>query len=178
MHKRTGFGLIFGGLIAGVLATSFFMSSMPAPAAEPTRVPVPTFTPTPSSTQLGAIQGEYAELATQHQQALAQAMTKVAELLASPRLGDELWQKEVAGAMDAVETAYAHLLRLEPDEKWASFHREMTTGAADCNAAMRVLGFAIEEQDRDAVGVVGALLGRCQSHLVAAEQLVKTAKQP
>ncbi|MCC6455675.1 MAG: hypothetical protein IT328_12065 [Caldilineaceae bacterium] len=160
-----------GSLIAGVLATSFLMGGSPAPAAEPKRVPVPTFTPTP-----GGIHGDYAELATKYQQALAQAMTQVGQLLAAPQLADAGWQAQVTAAMSEVETAYAQLLRLEPNEKWAPFHREMTTGAADCNAAMRVLDLALDEEDRSAVSVVGALLNRCQSHLTAAEELVGTTQ--
>jgi hypothetical protein len=171
MRRQTGVGLVLGSLIAGVLATSFLMGGSPAPAAEPKRMPVPTFTPTP-----GGIQGDYAELATQYQQALAQAMTQVGQLLATPQLSDALWQAQVTVAMNDVGMAYAQLLRLEPSEKWAPFHREMTTGAADCNAAMRVLDLALDEEDRTAVSVVGALLNRCQSHLTAAEQLVVAAQ--
>jgi hypothetical protein len=167
MRRQTGVGLVLGSLIAGVLVTSFLMSGSPAPAAEPKRLPVPTFTPTP-----GAMQGDYAELTTQYQQALAQAMTQVGQLLAAPQLADALWQAQVTVAMNEVEVAYSQLLRLEPSEAWAPFHREMTAGAADCNAAMRVLNLALEEEDRGAVSVVGALLNRCQLHLTAAEQLV------
>jgi hypothetical protein len=167
MRKRTGFGLVFGSLAAGVLAASFLMTGSPLPAAEPTRMPVSTLTPA-----LDGAQGDYAELATQHQQALAQAMSQVGQLLAKPQLADGVWQGQVSDAMNRVENAYAQLLRLEPNEQWRPFHLEMIAGAADCNAAMRVLDLALENEDRSAVVVVGALLNRCQSHLTAAERLV------
>lgn len=167
MRKRTGIGLVLGGIIGGLLAASIFVSAMPAPAAEVTRVPVPTFTPTP-----GGMLGDYAQQATQHQQALAQAMTEVGELLATPQLTDVTWGTQVAEAMDRVESAYTQLVRLEPTESWRAFHGEMTAGAAECSAAMRVLDLALEEQERNAVGVVSALLQRCQTHLATAQQLV------
>ncbi len=125
---------------------------------------------------LGAMQGDYAELATQYQQALAQAMTVVGELLATPQLDDVAWQTQVAEAMAEVEKAYALLLRLQPDDEWRPFHEELISGAADCNAAMRVLDLVLDEEDRSAVSVVGSLLGRCQSHLSAAGQLVTAGK--
>jgi hypothetical protein len=167
MRKRTGLGLVLAGLIVGVFAASIFVSAVPAPAAEPTRLPVPTFTPTP-----GGIQGEYAELATQYQKDLADAMSQVGQLLATPQLADAAWNAQVAEAMTSVESAYAQLSRLEPTDGWRDFHGEMMAGAADCSAAMRVLDFALDEQDRSAVGVVSGLLTSCQSHLVAAQQLV------
>jgi hypothetical protein len=167
MRKRTGIGLVLGGILGGLLAASIFVTAMPAPAAEVTRVPVPTFTPTP-----GGSQGEYAQQATHFQQALAQAMTEVGELLATPKINDAAWGTQVAEAMDRVESAYAQLVRLQPTENWRAFHNEMTEGAAECSAAMRVLDLALEEQDRNAVGIVGALLQRCQTHLAIAQQLV------
>lgn len=168
MRKRTGIGLVLGGILGGLLAASIFVSAMPAPAAEVPRVPVPTFTPTP-----GGPQGDYAQQATHYQQALAQAMTQVGELLAAPRLSDATWGMQVAEAMDRVESAYAQLVRLQPPENWRAFHNEMTEGAAECSAAMRVLDLTLEEQDRTAVGVAGALLQRCQMHLATAQQLVE-----
>ncbi len=60
--------------------------------------------------------------------------------------------------------------------QWLPFHQEMIAGAADCSAAMRVLDLALDDKDRNAVAVVGALLGRCQFHLSAAGQLVEGGK--
>lgn len=171
MQKRIGAGLIVGGVVVGALIASFFLSTTPLPAGEPTRMPVPTFTPTP-----GGVVGDYATLATQYQQALAQAMTDVGKLLAAPQLTDATWQTRVADAMDKVDNAYSLLLRLQPGDEWLPFHQEMIAGAADCSAAMRVLDLALDDEDRTAVAVVGALLGRCQSHLTAAGQLVEDGK--
>ena len=171
MQKRIAFGLVFSGVVVGVIVASFFLSVTPLPAGEPTRVPVPTFTPTP-----GGVIGDYATLATQYQQALAQAMTDVGQLLATPKLTDAAWQAQVATAMDDVDGAYSLLVRLQPGDEWLPFHQEMIAGAADCSAAMRVLDLALEDEDRNAVAVVGALLGRCQSHLTAAGQLVEDGK--
>ena len=167
MRKRTGLSLVLGGLIVGVFAASIFVSAVPAPAAEPTRLPVPTFTPTP-----GGMQGDYAELATQFQKELAEAMSQVGQLLAVPQLADVAWNAQVADAMESVESAYARLSRLEPTDDWRDFHSEMMAGAADCSAAMRVLDLALAQQDRSAVSVVSGLLQSCQNHLVAAQQLV------
>jgi hypothetical protein len=118
------------------------------------------------------VQGDYPELSAQYQQGLAQAMTDVSQLLATPKLADADWQADVAKSMGEVEAAYSLLLRLQPDALWQPFHQEMIAGAADCSAAMRVLDLALDEQDRAAVPVVGALLNRCQSHITAAGQLV------
>jgi hypothetical protein len=150
MRKRTRFGLLFGSLLVGVIAATFFLSGTPLPTElltpEPALMPVSMSTLTPNVTALSVsarvlkgVQGNYAELATQHQQALAQAMTTVGQLLATPQLADESWQAQVADAMNEVEGAYAALLRLQPSEEWRPFHQEMIAGAADCNAAMRVL---------------------------------------
>lgn len=167
MRRRTGLGLVVGGLVVGVVVIISMVSGTPPPVAEPTRVPAPTFTPTP-----GALQADYSELATQYQQALADAMTEVGQLLAAPQLADADWQAQVADAMVGVDDAYSWLLRLEPPEAWRPFHEEMITGAADCSAAMRVLDLALEEQDRSVVPVVAALLNRCHAHIAAASKLV------
>ena len=156
-----------GGVIVGVVVVFLLFGRTPHPAAEPAPIPVPTFTPTP-----GVMQGNYSQLATQYQQALADAMTQVGQLLAAPQLDDADWKAQVAEAIVDVDNAYTSLLRLEPPEAWRPFHQEMITGAADCSAAMRVLDLALDEQDRNAVPVVAALLNRCQSHINAASKLV------
>ena len=159
-----------GGMVAGGLLVSLLLSPTPSPAATAARAPVPTFTPTPALI--------YAQAARLHQVALAEAMTAIGQLLAAPRLADADWVAQVETAMTAVETAYAALVQLVPEAELAAFHGEMSAGAADCTAAMRVLDLVLDEYDRAAVPVVGALLRRCQTHLDAAQPFVDDGVVP
>jgi hypothetical protein len=74
--------------------------------------------------------------------------------------------------MASVENAYEDLARLEPPADWVAFHTQVARGAGDCSAAMRVLALALDEQDRDAVRVVAALLRRCQTGMTEARTLL------
>ena len=171
-HRHTTIALVLFGLLFGLLVSAIIVTANRATATaaqEPTRAPVPTFTPTP-------MQADYTRLATQHQQALAAGMSTVGTLLSAPRLSDPTWTGDVETAMRAVEAAYGSLVALQPPPVWANFHAAMTSGAADCGAAMRVLALTLDEQDRNAVPVVGKLLQRCQSQLAAAQQFVADAR--
>lgn len=167
MHKRTGVALLMAGMIAGLVLTSTFITRTPAASEAPDRLPVPTFTSTPPAS--GA---DYAEAAAQAQTDLAQALGAVGRLIGTPNLADTAWTGDVHAAMVGVEAAYETLVRLQPPGDWASFHTQLARGAGDCSAAMRVLAWALDEQDRDGVRVVAALLQRCQTGMTEARTLI------
>lgn len=167
MRKRTGVALLMAGMIAGLVLTSTFITRTPAASEASERQPVPTFTPTPPAS--GA---DYAAAATQAQTDLAQALGRVGRLIGTPKLSDAAWSGDVHAAMARVETAYESLVRLQPPDGWASFHTQLARGAGDCSAAMRVLAWALDVQDRDGVRVVAALLYRCQTGMAEARTLI------
>lgn len=167
MRKRTGAVLIMAGVIAGLVLTSIWLARTPAASETPDRQPVPTFTPTPPVSAAG-----YSEAATQAQNELAEALDAVGQLVGAPQLADAAWSARVQEAMSQVDSAYTALVRLEPPAEWMTFHDQLSTSAGDCSAAMRVLDLALDDQDRDAVRVVAALLHRCQTGLTAARTLL------
>ncbi len=178
MRKRAALGLVILGALLGILLASAVRFIDPpaqtATASIPKAQPVPTFTPTP-------VRGpdDYAQAAAERQQMLAAALVRVGALVGAPRLDDANWRAEVATAMQEVEAAYGTLLGLQAPEPWQAFHRRLLSGAADCNAAMRVLALALDERQPATVGVVAALLGRCEAALHAAQDLVNNpTRQP
>ncbi len=172
MRKRTGAALIMAGLIVGLVLTPTLMTRIPAVSEVPERQPVPTFTPTPEASP-----ADYMAAATEAQTQLALALGAVGRLIGLPRLDDSAWSAQVQQAMADAESAYARLVRLQPPPDWQPFHEQLAAGASDCSAAMRVLDLALDEQDREAVHVVAALLQRCQTGMVEARTLLATAPE-
>mgnify|MGYP005862702747 CR=1 FL=1 len=177
MRKRAVFSLVIVGVMIGLLAAAAAHLVAPPPhaatAANPRPLPVPTFTPTPTHAP-----EDYAYQAANMQQRLAEALVQVAGLVGAPRLEDAAWHAQVTAAMHNVENAYGGLLGLAPPAPWRSFHAQLLSGAADCNAAMRVLALALDERQPATVSVVAALLARCEESLHLAQELTDAQATP
>ena len=179
MRKRAVLSLVIVGVMVGLLLAAAAQLVAPPPHAataahpNPKPVPVPTFTPTPTHGQ-----GDYARQAAVEQARLAEALVQVAGLVGAPRLEDAAWHAQVAAAMHDVESAYGALLGLAPPAPWQSFHAQLLSGAADCNAAMRVLALALDERQPATVSVVAALLARCEESLHIAQELTDAQATP
>lgn len=158
-------GLLVGYLVASLLSSPAAHTAAPVADAGARPAAIPTFTPTPVAAN------DYVLQAAAAQEALGVAMARAGALIATPQLGESTWLAEVEAAMQAVEAAYADLLRLQPPAAWQTFHARLTDGAADCNAAMHVLDLALQEQSPSMVTVVAALMDRCETTLTAAQEL-------
>jgi hypothetical protein len=150
-------------------------TSKPAPTETPTSTPTPTLTPTstptvtPTPTATSTPEAAagpprrvqiYFSTITEKGKALSQALQDLGELLQSPQLKDQDWQRKVAALVATIQRIHQELAKMEVPIEMVGVHSALLDATFECDEAMFFLNDADNINSSD-VRVASRLMGSC-----------------
>lgn len=161
----------------GLLLVVLLVSCGGRREAEPTVVPVPTFTNTPetvpptiapAATATPDTLQVYRVTVARAGQDLANGMSEVAALSLEPKVNDPTWRASVSAAAARTDLGYKSLIAIEPPQELTDFHAQLLDAAQICNVAVGSFALGIERNDETLLNVGLVALGECNEKFSAA----------
>lgn len=143
----------------GLLLVVLLVSCGGRREAEPTVVPVPTFTATPDLLET------YRPAMIEQTSELGDGLHLISELLADPQFADDVWTVKLAGAIAQVKVASRTIAELSPPAILAEYHDAMVKASDTCTDFTDVLTEAIDNANTERLVEAGALLESCAGQI-------------